>query len=167
MAPIEEELQALRAQLAALTMRIYRLEEKAGIQGQPNTHATPPPAVAPPPIPEKLARSPREIAATRTSASSTPFGALPKSSSTPRPKDSDLEGTIGKLWLNRIGIIAILIGVAYFLKYAFDSHWIGETGRVAIGIAAGIAVIVWSERFRTHGQEAFSYSLKAVGIGTL
>ena len=105
MTPTEEELQALRAQLAALTTRIYRLEEKAGLQGQPNTHATPPPEVAPPPIPEKLARSARELAATKTSVSSTPFGAIPKSSFIPQAKNSDLEGTIGKLWLNRIGIV--------------------------------------------------------------
>ena len=63
--------------------------------------------------------------------------------------------------------MAILSGVAYFIKYAFDSGWIRETGRVVIGLIAGIAVILWSERFRKKGYVAFSYSLKAVGIGTL
>ena len=80
---------------------------------------------------------------------------------------ADLEGKIGRVWLNRIGIMAILAGVAYFIKYAFDSGWIGETGRVVIGLIAGIAVILWSERFRKKNYVAFSYSLKAVGIGTL
>lgn len=79
----------------------------------------------------------------------------------------DLEGTIGKLWLNRIGIIAILIGVAYFLKLAIDNNWIGPGMRVLIGIAAGIAVVLWSERFRSKGSVSFSYSLKAIGIGIL
>ena len=63
MAPIEEELQALRAQLAALTIRIYRLEQKAGIDAQPDTPATSPPPVAPPPVPEKL-EEPRVIRVT-------------------------------------------------------------------------------------------------------
>ena len=58
---------------------------------------------------------------------------------------------------------AILIGVAYFLKYAFDSEWIGPGGRIALGLMAGIAVIVLSEIVRRQGQAAFSYSLKAVG----
>jgi uncharacterized membrane protein len=80
---------------------------------------------------------------------------------------SDLETRIGSHWLNRIGIAAVLIGVSYFLKYAFDSGWIGPTGRVAIGLVAGIAVVLWSERFRTRGYRAFSYSLKAVGIGVV
>ncbi len=83
------------------------------------------------------------------------------------PSDSDLESRIGSHWLNRIGIAAVLIGVSYFLKYAFDNNWIGPAGRVTIGLLAGIAVVIWSERFRSHGYQIFSYSLKAVGIGVL
>src|SRR5438270_6984556 len=60
-----------------------------------------------------------------------------------------------------------MIGVSYFIKYAFDSGWIGPAGRVALGLLAGIALILWSERFRARGHAPFSYSLKAVGIGTL
>ena len=93
--------------------------------------------------------------------------AAPKFAQAPQRSSEDLEGTIGKLWLNRIGIVAILIGVAYFLKYAFDSGWIGPGGRVTIGLIAGIAVVVWSESFRRKGSAAFSYSLKAIGIGIL
>jgi len=96
-----------------------------------------------------------------------PGVAPPKFAQKAQRSSQDLEGTIGKLWLNRIGIIAILIGVAYFLKYAFDSGWIGPGGRVAIGLIAGIAVVVWSESFRRKGSAAFSYSLKAIGVGIL
>jgi uncharacterized membrane protein len=48
-----------------------------------------------------------------------------------------------------------------------DNHWIGQLGRVLIGLVAGAGFIVWSERFRTKGYPAFSYSLKAVGSGIL
>jgi uncharacterized membrane protein len=80
---------------------------------------------------------------------------------------ADLESRIGSHWLNRIGIAAVLIGVSYFLKYAFDNNWIGPAGRVTIGLLAGIAIVVWSERFRTRGYQIFSYSLKALGIGVM
>ena len=40
-----------------------------------------------------------------------------------------LEKKIGQYWLNRVGILAVLAGVAYFLKLAFDNHWIGESIR--------------------------------------
>jgi uncharacterized membrane protein len=91
----------------------------------------------------------------------------PRIAPLPAREPADLEGKIGKVWLNRIGIFAILAGVAYFIKYAFDSGWIGPAGRVTIGLVAGIAVVLWSERFRKKSYKAFSYSLKAVGIGTL
>src|SRR5258708_4351532 len=44
---------------------------------------------------------------------------------------------------------------------------IGQTGRVAIGILAGMVLVMWVETFRRKNYAAFSYSLKAVGIGTL
>ncbi|HWX55796.1 MAG TPA: DUF2339 domain-containing protein [Verrucomicrobiae bacterium] len=84
------------------------------------------------------------------------------------PRDSsDLEGKIGKVWLNRIGIVAILFGAAYFLKYAFDKDWIHPNARVAIGMIAGIGIVIWSDVFRRKNYAAFSYSLKAVGIGIM
>jgi len=51
--------------------------------------------------------------------------------------DSDLESRIGSHWLNRIGIAALLIGISYFLKFAFDNNWIGPAGRVTIGCLGG------------------------------
>jgi uncharacterized membrane protein len=91
----------------------------------------------------------------------------PSFTAAPKRGADDLEGTIGKLWLNRIGIFAILIGVSYFIKYAFDNGWIGPSGKITLGLLAGIGLVLWSERFRNQGYEVFSYSLKAVGIGTL
>lgn len=81
--------------------------------------------------------------------------------------ERSLESRIGSQWFNRIGILAVLIGLSWFLKLAIDNHWIGPLGRVVIGLLAGIGFIVWSERFHRKGYPAFSYSLKAVGSGAL
>ena len=78
-----------------------------------------------------------------------------------------LESRIGSQWFNRIGILAVLIGMAWFLKLAIDNHWIGPLGRVLIGLAAGAGIIAWSERFHRRGYAGFGYSLKAVGSGIL
>ena len=96
-------------------------------------------------------------------ATTVPAATLPP---TPREERS-LESRVGSQWFNRIGIIAVLIGVAWFLKFAFDNHWVGPAGRVLIGLLSGAALIAWSERFRNKGYPAFSYSLKAVGSGVL
>ena len=79
----------------------------------------------------------------------------------------DLESRIGSQWLNRIGIVAVLIGVSFFLKYAFESQLIGPAGRVGLGLLGGIAVIAASEIFRRRGYRVFSFSLKALGLGIL
>ena len=46
---------------------------------------------------------------------------------------------IGENWLNKIGIAILVIGIGFFVKYAIDQNWIGEVGRVAIGIGTGAA----------------------------
>lgn len=79
----------------------------------------------------------------------------------------NLETLIGSHWLNRVGIVAVLVGVSLFLRYAFESQWVGPAGRVSIGLLAGVAIILWSEWFRTHGYPIFSFSLKALGLGML
>lgn len=50
--------------------------------------------------------------------------------------------------LGRLGIGAVLIGVAFFLKYAFDNNWIGPSGRVMIGVFFGVAFLVVGQMLR-------------------
>lgn len=86
----------------------------------------------------------------------------------PRARSAEsLESRLGSRVFNRVGIVAVLIGVAWFLKIAFDNRWLGSVGKVSAGVAAGLALVAWSERFHKHGYDAFSYSLKAVGAGLL
>lgn|GEM_PF-257644 len=65
---------------------------------------------------------------------------LSPSVSQPSSDPVSSEDTSGKI-LGRIGIAAVLIGVAFFLKYAFDNNWIGPAGRVMIGIIAGLGFL--------------------------
>jgi uncharacterized membrane protein len=163
------DLEAIRQLLSDLTRRIYRIERTLGLQDAS-------PAPAPAPESANLAES---VSATAGPPPPSRMPVLPAAELNrplvpPRPvraasarPDIDLESRIGSHWLNRIGISALLVGVSYFLKFAFESNWIGPAGRVTIGLLAGIAIVVWSERFRARGYRIFSYSLKAVGIGTL
>jgi uncharacterized membrane protein len=154
-----DEILSLRELVAQLTRRVYRLEQAARSAGivleeEPAARVVPP---SPPPstvvAPPFLPPEPPPIAALEN---------VP-----PEPPSRGLESTIGSQWLNRIGIAAVLIGVSFFLKWAFDNNWIGPAGRIAIGLLAGVAVTIWSERFRDRGYVVFSWSLKAVGIGVL
>lgn len=82
-------------------------------------------------------------------------------------KGASLENAIGARVLSKLAVVMLLIGAALFLKWAFDNRWIGAGGRVAIGLVAGAAIVLWSERQRRQGIESFSYALKAVGSGVL
>jgi uncharacterized membrane protein len=157
-----DELQQLRAQVAELTRRVYRLEGLLSARAEP--------AVAPTPLTPTV----RDIASGPLTGASTnvppppPITAPAATAAKPsaRPKAS-LESRIGGQWLNRIGIVAVLVGLSYFLKLAFENNWIGPATQVLIGIAAGIGLLVWSERFRSKGYPGFAYSLKAVSFGAL
>jgi uncharacterized membrane protein len=157
MSPEHNELEELKQRLAALTQRVYRLEQQSGLEPLKPVLAPPATAAPPPGAPAPASAVPPPAVARATPAPA-PVAATPK---------EDLESRIGAHWLNRIGIVAMLFGGAYFLKYAWDSKWIGPSGIVTIEFLAGIGVILWSERFRARGYRLFSFSLKAVGIGAL
>ncbi|MFZ2193085.1 MAG: DUF2339 domain-containing protein [Candidatus Moraniibacteriota bacterium] len=71
-------------------------------------------------------------------------------------KRSNLEENIGGKWFARIGMVALVLGISFFLKYAFDNNWIGEIGRVMIGIISGIVLLGLGEKFirkyQVYGQ---------------
>lgn len=79
----------------------------------------------------------------------------------------DIESTIGLVWLNRIGILALFLGAAFFLKYAFDNRWIGELGRVIIGLLAGFGMIIGSEPARRKNYTVISQGLHGGGVAIL
>jgi uncharacterized membrane protein len=164
----QKELERLLQQVRDLTTRVHDLEQVVGIAKtaprSERTSATAIPEQSIAAIPKELPVIPRQspIQPSLPSAANTPSASWASNT-----HSSDLENRIGSHWLNRIGIAAVLVGVSFFLKYAFENNWIGPAGRVVIGLIAGIAVVLWSERFRRRGYDIFSYSLKAVGIGVL
>src|SRR5580698_6986878 len=159
----EDEVGELRARIRRLELALYRqgilAEDWPGSAPATTSPPAPPSAVAPVPPPAQIPPpQPRQPIAVPS------FGMAPAS---PQQPEASLESRIGSQWFNRIGILAVLIGVAWFLKFAFDNHWIGPLGRILIGLVAGAGLIAWSERFRSRGFTAFSYSLKSVGSGIL
>jgi hypothetical protein len=84
-----------------------------------------------------------------------------------RRPHTDLEDLIGGKWLNAVGLAAVLLATAFFLKYAFDSNWIGPVGRVALGLVSGSAVLVVSQWIARRGWIYFSEGLTALGAGIL
>ncbi len=76
------------------------------------------------------------------------------------------EWLVGGNWLARIGILALIIGVGFFLKLAFDNEWIGETGRVVLGLALGLALLGGGE-YWNRKYPAWAQALTGGGIAIL
>ncbi len=138
----------IAADLAALSTRIQAVERELAQLRLERLPAAPPlPPLKPSSVPAAKTQSPHSRFSARAAIS--------------------LEDRIGSQLFSRIGIVALLVAVALFLKLAVDSHWIGPVGRVLAGLVAGAALVLWSERFRSRDFATFSYALKATGSGVL
>lgn len=75
----------------------------------------------------------------------------------------DLEKFVGENLVNKIGIAVLVLGIAFFVKYAIDQDWINETGRVIIGIGCG-AILIGIAHYLRNSYRAFSSVLAGGGI---
>jgi len=105
----------------------------------------PPPTIAPPPF------IPPPAVPTATAG-------VPPAPVTPVATvetELDLEERIGGRWLQHAGLIVLLLGVAFFLRYAFDHEWLSPAIRVGLGIVAGVVMvgggIRLAARYRNYG----------------
>ncbi len=71
----------------------------------------------------------------------------------------------GARWLGWIGAIMLLLGVGFFLKYAFD-HWIDPMGQVAVGILGGLVLVILGQKL-SEKYAKYAATLTGAGIGIL
>ncbi|HET6978340.1 MAG TPA: DUF2339 domain-containing protein [Pyrinomonadaceae bacterium] len=141
-----------RKQLSALQSRIDRIEKTLAAHSIFPGAARPEPEARPAAAPEPEPVTPPPPPS---------FQPIPP---TPSLSAYQLESIIGRRWVGWIAVLLILFGTAFFLKYAFDNRWIGELGRVSIGIAFGIAMSLGGYRYQRQGWRVFSQILTAGGV---
>jgi hypothetical protein len=146
--------------IAQLTRRIFQLEGavaelKAGRgeptpavpvaepEPQPETPKPQPLSAAPLPLPAMLPPEPVVPPLEPPPAPAPPPVALPTFAAPvpPRPSRSseEWEALVGGNWLNKLGILVLVIAIALFLGYSFTQ--LGHGGRAAIGLAVSIALL--------------------------
>jgi uncharacterized membrane protein len=81
-------------------------------------------------------------------------------------RNPDLEKFIGENLANKIGIGILVLGIGFFVKYAIDQNWIGEIGRVFIGILCGGILLGVAHKLRKTFT-AFSSVLVGGGLAVL
>lgn len=75
----------------------------------------------------------------------------------------DLEKFIGENLINKLGVLILVLGISYFVKYAIDKDWINEPARVGIGVLCGSLVMLIANKLREK-YAAFSSVLVAGAI---
>ena len=119
----------------------------------------------PPSSPSRPQATPSRPAPTPSRPAPTPSRPVP--SDVPRERIKvDWELILGGNWLARIGVLAVVIGVAFFLKLAFDNQWIGEAGRVALGVTGGIGLLIAGELLHRR-YPIYAQALLGGGIAVL
>ncbi|CAM4169294.1 MULTISPECIES: DUF2339 domain-containing protein [Flavobacterium] len=80
-----------------------------------------------------------------------------------KEKNPDLEKFIGENLINKIGILILVLGISFFVKFAIDKEWINKPARVGIGILCGSLVMVIAHKLKKN-YAAFSSVLVAGAI---
>ncbi|MCW3077913.1 MAG: hypothetical protein JWO32_2522 [Bacteroidetes bacterium] len=65
-----------------------------------------------------------------------------------KDRNPDLEKFIGENLLSKIAITILVLGIAFFVKYAIDQNWINETARVGIGVLCGSIIMGFAHKLR-------------------
>jgi uncharacterized membrane protein len=169
-----ERLDAVTDALARMVRRQQEMEERlkrveqgltaAGWLRTLGPEAAPEPAGAPPvppPVPPTPMAAPEPAEAAAPPYPVVPEPVLPPPVEEPRP---GVESLFGLTWISRIGALTLVIGVAFFFKYAFENRWITETGRVLLGVAVGAGLVAAGERFWRKSQRIYGQALTAAGI---
>ena len=173
--------------LGEISRRLGEMEARAGVQKKPEREALKTGVPEERPAPSSYTGSPFDPLVSMPDP-----GAPPKPPiSQPAPKDSigyspisvstgelpgavpargvraekkNVESYIGRWFLGIVGIVAVILGTSFFLKYAFENNLIGEVGRVALGVAGGLLFVIAGEVMRSRYKN-YSYILSGGGLG--
>ncbi|MGE5836893.1 MAG: DUF2339 domain-containing protein [Acidobacteriota bacterium] len=164
--PSDQQLFA--GDLSALTQRIQLLEDRFKEFARPSqadsmvSLPAPEAALPPPPLP---ARPSSPVMTPVAAGSREPSPIFTES--LPDQPAIDLESEIAGHWMNRLGLLAVAIGVSYFLKLAIDNDWIGPSGQVAIGLLIGADLIALGPVFLRKDLVYFADGITGLGAAVL
>ncbi len=133
----------LQGKVTTLTKQVNQL-----LQGQASTPPEPAPARMYPDVPAFAPQSVSPIPLPRTDISTHPEYAY--AASTPSPFMEWLKEDL----MMKIGALLLLIAFGWFVSYAFANNWIGEMGRIMLGLVSGALIMVlglW--RIVTHPHQ--------------
>ncbi len=127
--------------------RLLALEQKLGV------------------IPEQ--RPDAQAVSTAPVATQQPISASPQAPATPNVATAPVLPSFSTVqWFTGVGVLAIVLGMGFFLKFAIDQGWITETMRVTLGLFVGLLLAALGELWHKK-HERYANALSAGGIAVL
>lgn len=156
LAEIAERLAAVLRRQDDLGARIARIEAAMGVEA--------PKAVTQAPIAAVLGEARATTAAPGAAPAAANAPALSAARATSAGPAPTFEARVGLQWLNRVGVLTVLLGVAFGFKTAVDNGWIGPAARIALGVAVGLISLGVGERQGRRQHRVFAQGLTGLGI---
>lgn len=154
----QDQLASLAAAVKELLLRQRQMEQR--LETLESALKVPPPVISIPPAPVVIAAEPAEplpdVPAYQSPAYQLPANEAPA-----------LETRVGLTVINRIGAVTLVLGVAFFFKWAVDNDWIGPLSRVVLGLLAGFAALAVADFLWKKAQQVFAQGLTGAGIAII
>ncbi len=150
-----ERVRTLERLVQGLTARLHKLEQgavPAQVVAPPAKVEEKPPMPVPTPVVERVvAEKPYVPPPPRVQAPAAPSAVR-----------ETWEATLGGNWLNKLGVLVLVLGIAFGLTYSFSR--MAPAGRVALGLGISLAMLGTGVFFeRRENYRIFSYGLIAGG----
>lgn len=89
------------------------------------------------------------------------YASVPPASTS--PQSSAFSSWIAEEWPMKVGALFFLLGMAWFVTYAFMNNWIGPMGRITMGILIGVGIVAFGAfRMRVSSNQGGVF----LGLGT-
>lgn len=174
---LQKQVQALQKEIAGKTSLVDRIEEKVD---QPIVEVKPIIIPEPKPIVQEIIKPAEEDVSIEKPIEVfqeveveepvhipyvAPEPVVPQKAwfETFKENNPDLEKFIGENLINKLGILILVLGISFFVKFAIARDWINEPARVGIGILCGALVMGIAHKLKKN-YAAFSSVLVAGAI---